>query len=187
MLKRHYYGDWIKYLDSLDKYIFISKKKDGVLYILSTFSTIILSIILIFSGLIFFPILAIILSIMKIIFFKYFLYDEFKNTSIEDSSKFNYGLNIIFYFVAILITIIYFVIYFIIIYFYQSYKLKSNISLICFKIQFIIIGLEILFGILFTILSQKIIAKFCKKYYLEKDGEEEDDKAKKKVKIVINE
>ena len=182
MHKSPHYSDWLEYLNWIDKYNFFSKKKDGIIYLFSSFSTIILSIILLFSGLILFPILSIFLSILKLIYFKYFLYDEFKNNNIEDSSQFNYGLNIIFYFVALIITAIFFIIYFIIIYFYQYYKLKNNNSKICFKIQFIIVLIEILFGTLFTVLSQKIIEKYYRNYIL-KNEVEDDDKIEKNVDI----
>ncbi len=72
MKKRHFYDDWIKYLNYLDKCNFACKKKDGFFYLFSTIGTIILSIILIYSGLILFPILAIVLSILKLIFFNIF-------------------------------------------------------------------------------------------------------------------
>ena len=110
--------------------------------------------------------------------------EEFKNNS-DDSSKFNYGLNIIFYFVAIIISTIFFLIYFIIIYYYQYYKLINKAAQICFKIQFIIVSIEILFGTIFTILSQKFIEKFCRKYLLMNDDEEENINNKRKNKVSI--
>ena len=185
MQKKHFYDESIKYLNYLDKCSFFCKKKDGFFYLFSSVSTIILSIILIYSGLIFFPILAIILSILKMIFFKYFLYDEFKNATSEESSKFNYGLNIIFYFIAILISTIFFIIYFVIIYFYQYYKLNNNISKICFKIQFFVFSTDLLFGTILTIISQKIIDNYCRNYFLENDGEQ--NKIKEKVRIELSE
>ena len=184
MQKRQRYGDWLEYLKWLDKYSFFNKKKDGILYLVSSFSTIILSFILLFNGLILFPILSIFLSLLKVIYFKYFLYEEFKNNS-DDSSKFNYGLNIIFYFVAIIISTIFFFTYFIIIYFYQYYKLVNKTAQICFKIQFIIVSIEILFGTIFTIISQKFIEIFCRKYLLINDDEEDNDNNKRKNKVSI--